>query len=728
MINHERSTKITYNMKRISLALMIAVFMPLLAMGADAKFFRKAAEKVWKTRPDLFDPYREIPDSLKEGVSAVIIGEYNYINADYKAFEDMRGVETRSESECFTRRMVKLLDSNAVEEFSKHEFGESSRIKARFRKSLAESDNAFGARIYKPDGTVTEVDLSKAFVIDEGKKGGGKKGSSRIIDIPGLEPGDVLEYFDYQRSMVSELDLPKQRIVLSADYPVLDVVVEAIFDPKLTVQFRGYNGVPKLDTSINDSGDYTAWLRGSNIPVLTDKRYVNEARELPFYEFYILNNTSPYRFYPKYSRGGGLYQNPAAGTIFRDIALGLAAANYDTSTLPGKIRRIIKDYRKAHPEATTEELQDMAWAAANYANNAEKDQTASDYWLAIMMCDILKKEKLAESAGVAFINPNTDVPTSEILHWRQPDFGILVDGKLYLGNSLDSFMPGELPAIYQGQLCASYPGDRKQLWDITMPTIITTPVSKSGDNKINIQSVVTLGDDNEAIITNDLTFTGAAKNISGDFITVGNWMAEMEDYLGIDSSKGYKKKIMDAVEYDKAIKESAEELYGKIYVGDDADISNVKVKEFGITPKNPDFKLSFDAKVPELVSAAGDELIVRIGNLAGDHHRIEGVERERMVDIDFTAATQENFDITLNIPEGYDVDEKSMEALAMHVQSPVGLFATGAKKSDDGRSVVVSVRSRLQRPQINISGWPAVLELTDAKAGFADAVLVLKKI
>lgn len=226
-------------MKKITLSLILAAMTSLLAMGADAKFFRKAAEKVWNTRPDLFDPYREIPDSLKEGVSAVIIGEYNYINADYKAFQDMRGTETRSESECFTRRMVKLLDSKAVEEFSKHEFGESSRLKARFRKSLAESDHAFGARIYKPDGTVSEVDLSKAFVLDEGKKGGGKKGSSRIIDIPGLEPGDVLEYFSYQKSMMSELDLPKQRVVLSSEYPVLDIVVEGIFDPKLTVEFRG---------------------------------------------------------------------------------------------------------------------------------------------------------------------------------------------------------------------------------------------------------------------------------------------------------------------------------------------------------------------------------------------------------------------------------------------------------------------------------------------------------
>ncbi|MDE6023332.1 MAG: hypothetical protein K2G13_07505, partial [Muribaculaceae bacterium] len=403
------------------------------------------------------------------------------------------------------------------------------------------------------------------------------------------------------------------------------------------------------------------------------------------------------------------------------------SANYDRSTLPGKIRKIIKDYRKSHTDASSEELKEMAWAAANYVNAADKEQSTSDYWLAIMFCDIVRKEKLAEEVGVAFLTPTTDVSTNEILHWRQPDFGVLLDGRLYLGNSLDSFLPGELPAIYQGQMCASYPGDRDKLWDFTMPTIITTPISKSGDNKININSVVTLGDDNDAVINNELTFTGATKNISSDFLTVGNWMEAMEEYLGIDSSKGYKKKAMDVVEYEKGLKESAEELYGKIYVGDGAEVSNVKVKEFGITPAHPDFKISFDSKVPDLVSAAGDELIVRIGNIAGDNHRIEGVERERTVDIDFTAANQENYDITLNLPDGYEVDGKSIEALASRVQSPIGLFATGAKKSDDGRSVIISVRSRIQRPLINSSVWNSVLELTDAKAGFADAVLVLKK-
>ena len=711
-------------MRRITTTLLLTLLIPMAMHGADAKFFRKAADRVWNMRPDIFDPHREIPDSIKDGTSAVIIGEYNYLQGGYRAFEDARGVETRSESEAFTRRMVKLLDHKAVEEFSKHEFGESARIGARHRKSMVEADHAFGARIHKPDGTLTEVDLSKAYVMDEGKKGGGKKNSSRIIDIPGLEPGDVLEYFTYVKGMTSELDLPKQRVMLMADYPVLDFVVEGVFSPKLTVECRGYNGVPPLQTGTDKSGNNTVWLQGSNLPVLTDRRYVNKIRELPFYDFYILNNTSPYRFYPKSMRGGGLYQNPLPGTIFRDISLGLAASNYDSSNLPGKIRKIIKNYRKEHPDATTQELIDMAWTAANYANLADKESTASDFWLALIFCDVLRKEKLAEEAGVAFINPSTDVPTNEILNWRQPDFGALVDGRLYLVGSIESFLPGELPAEYQGQICASYPGDRKQLWDYTTPTVITTPTSKSGDNRITVNSVITLGDDHDATVANEIICTGATKDLFEGFISADEWFGMQAAYLGVENAP---KVILKNDNVEKRRQEQTEELYSDIFVGSDPEVSNVNVASFGITPELPDFRMMFDSKVKEISTDAGDELIVKIGQFAGDNKRIEGKQRERMTDISFRAANQENYSLTLNIPEGYEVEDASLEALTKNVQTPVGMFITGAKMAEDGRSVTVAARSRIQRPLLSIAAWPHVLELTDAKADFADAVIILKK-
>lgn len=715
-------------MKRVLIFLIAIQLFPAAMRSADSRFMREAADKVWNARPELFDPKREIPDSLRESVSAVVLGCYDNLNADYMVYDTPYGVETRAECITFTRKMVKLLDRTAVENFSKHEFGSSQKAGIRFRQNIAESDNAFGAKIHKPDGTVKDVDVSKAYNIDEGKKGGDDKLIKKIIDIPGLEPGDVLEYFTCTRYRTRELDLPYTRITVSDEYPVMEAVVECTFDPKLTVEFRGYNGVPDLETGKNKAGDNTAYIHLENIPMMTDTRFVNRWREIPFYDFFVLNNTSPYRYYPKYSRAGGLYQNPLAGTIFRDISLMMAASNYDKSNLPGKIRGIIKNYRKAHPEATTEELTDMAWIATNYANAVSKDNDASDYWLALMFSDILKKEKLSESASVAFIMPANNVATGEIINWRQPDFGTLVGEKLYLSCTLRSFLPGELPGEYQGQICATYPGDRDKLWEFTMPKIMTTDVSKSNDNKILVNAVVSLGEDDNATIENEITFTGAMKDASEPFVTDSEWLAEQEDFLEIEPGKRYKDKYHDPEARSKKLKEYAGELYDAFHTGESSKISNVVVVSRGITSDAPDFKLKFTSSIQAFTARAGNDIIVKIGQLAGNNSRIEGIERNRTTDINYKSAYQENYTILLNIPEGYSVDEKSLESLACNVQTPVGMFISGIKLSPDGKSLTLAVRSRIQRPLFSKAAWQSVLDLTDAASSFADARLVLKKI
>lgn len=708
-------------MTRITISLLLALLVPMCAKGADTKFFRKAADRVWNTRPDLFDPHREIPDSIKEGTSAVIIGEYNYTKADYNAAAG----ETRSECEWFTRRLVKLLDSKAVEEFSKHEFGESAQLGLKFRKNLVESDQAFGARIHKPDGTVTDVDITKAFVIDEGKKGGKDKDASRIIDIPGLEPGDVLEYFTYQKSNAREFDPPAQRVRFLTDYPVLDVVVEGVFSPDLTVEVRGYNGVADLETGKGKSGYNTVWLRSGNLPVLTDKRFVNRIRQEPFYEFRILNNTSPYRFYPRSARGGGLYLNPPVGTIFNDIAFIVAGVDFESSSLPAKIRKVVKDFRKSNPEATQKQLLDATWAAANYVNLTDtKSGDVPDYVLALAVCDVIRKEKLAESADIAFITPVTDVPTDEIMHWNQPDFGVIAEGNIYLISSIGSYMPGELPAEYQGQMLASYPSEKSFNFKFTPPTLITTPASKAADNKISIYATVDLGDDHNAKVSNEVVCTGAGKGLSDGFITPEEWLGAQENYLGI---KDTRKVILKTAETEQERNRNAEDFYSSIFAGPDFEITDVNVKSSGIVPASPDFSVTFDSDVKDIYTYAGDEIIVKAGLFAGDNKRIEGKQRERQTDIHFKSPYQDTYSIRINIPEGYEADDASIEALTRNVQTPVGIFATRAKKGDDGRSVTLDVRSRIQYPLMNISAWPHILELTDAMADFADAVIILKK-
>lgn len=703
----------------ISLLLLPAL---AFAQKADLKFQKKIADKVWKIHPDLFNPQREIPDSLREKFSAVVIGQLDFVDAGYDVYQDMKGTETKSNRFYFTRRMVKILDQKGVEDFSKHEFGEKGSLRTRFRRSIAEIKRTFGARLHKPDGSVQDVDMANAFAVTEGK---GNDVVGYKIDIPGLQPGDVLEYFTYTEDFVREYDLPAMRLVIADKYPTLESVIDATFDPKLTVEFRGFNGAPDLECSVTEKGRNNASLKLGYVGALTDRHYVNKTREIPFYDFYILNNTSPYRYYPKFMRGGGLYPNPLAGTIFRDISLTLAAANYDSSSFPGKVRKMIKNYRNAHPDATPEQLIDMAWTAANYINMTDKDTDVSDYWLALMMCDVLKKEKLHDNAGVAFINPTTDVPTAEIVNWRQPDFGMLVDDRLFLTTDQNAFLPSETPPAFQGQLSAAYPGDRGKLWNFTMPTLKTLPLSKASENKFAVSTTLTLGDDNNATATNDVTLTGAMKYAAGALTDVREWIAAQEDFLGIEAGKRYKPKNYDESKRTEQLSDAVKEIYKDIFTGENCEISDVAVTSRGITPDAPELKFSFTSKIPEAYTSTPDEIIVKIGNLVGKQDKMDADERERSANISLLAASQDNVNVVVNIPDGYEADEESIAALSKNVKTPLGMFIASAKKSADGRQVTVATRFRINTPLLPPDAWPDILTLTDARAEFNDALLIL---
>ena len=707
--------------------ILTLALLPFAAMANDVNFQKKAAETVWSTRPNLFDPHREIPDSLKDSYSAVIIGQYDYVYADYHTSKNSFTTTTSAQRVIFTRKMVKLLDQKAVEDFSKHEFGEKREVGLTKFKRIAEVKNTFGAKIHKPDGSVQEVDLGNAFDVTEGKKD--NKVVKKKIDISGLQPGDVLEYFTYIQDSAEELDLPEVRILIADRYPVLESVVEGIFHPKLTVEFRGYNGAPEMECGVNDKGQNTAWLHLINTPAMTDRHFVNRIREVPFYDFYILNNTSVYRRYPKYKRGGGLYQNLLVGQIFRDISHMIAESDYGSTPFPGKVRKLLKNYRSQHPDASTDHLIDVAWSAANYINSTDKDANVSDYWLAIMMCDVLKKEKLSDDAGVAFINPANGVPTSEIVSWRQPDFGMYVGDRLYTSSSLTSFLPGELPPLYQGQMCGSYPGDKKKLMETTMPAIVTTPVSKPNENRFIISSTVTLGEENDASVENDVTLTGAMKHISSMLNTYDDWIAVQEDLLGIPQDKRYRGENVEPEIMNEYISTLVKGIYYDVYAGENATVSDIKISSRGITKEQPDFKMSFVSSVPEVYSSAGDELVVKIGQFTGRQDKIDGVEREqeRLSNISFLAASQDNYNVTLNIPEGYCIDEESLSSLSNNIQTSVGLFISTAKKSEDGKSVTLATRYWINTPLVGPDAWPDVLKITDAHAAFNDALIVLKK-
>ena len=114
-------------MKKNILTTIAIILVSVFSMSAkyDAKFFRKAAEKVWGLELSDFNAKTEIPDSLYGNESAVIIAAYR--NVEVKRVQQLnvnkyshygKAYTSAIDMKSISRVMIKLNDKKAVEDYS----------------------------------------------------------------------------------------------------------------------------------------------------------------------------------------------------------------------------------------------------------------------------------------------------------------------------------------------------------------------------------------------------------------------------------------------------------------------------------------------------------------------------------------------------------------------------------------------------------------------------------
>lgn len=716
----------------LMLALAACLAVPTMDAKINQKFFRKAADKVWKTGAEYFDPKVEIPDSISADASAVIIADYNFVDVDRNYFENNFRTTDQSKRTKFTRTMVKILDESALEKFSEFKFGSKQKVMGMFNIQLSAADHAFGARVHKPDGQVKDIDISEALPESTGKKGDNV--TSYRIAIPDLEPGDVIEYFYYSEESNDFDNLPAFEFNFNHVYPTLNYVIDGVFSPAMTVSYRGYNGAPQLNYTTDEKGKrYVVKLHATNVPVVTDEYGVRPERQLPMFKFFAANNNSPYFYHPVTARGGGMYNSPNPGTIYRDIASTLANSSYDNSAVYPNMKKRVNEFIKNHPDLSTDEKIDGAWIAAIYGLSTTPKVTSSDYFFSVMFADILRSHNLVDPAeiGVAFINSRNDVATREILDWEQPNFGVLVGNKLLLPSAITYSLPSELPGDYHGEEGGAYMGPRQNLTRMSTPTLFTVPLSTPGKNVFDLKIDMTANlptdyDSKAATANHNLSLSGTFKNLTFGLTNTAEWNRAVEDFLGIPENKRWKGDKTDQVERNENVTELTTDLAKNIFGDKIGEITGVTITERGVTPDAPNFKLSFDGKYDEMFSRAGNNWLFSVGRLFPDSHHFKSKERERQIEYFRTSPAEYRMQITVAPPEGYAFDAESVAQLSTNTANPLGLFYVSASVDEDGNLTIQGVE-RHKYYMVSTENWPALLDLLDAAAAFNEASVLLRK-
>lgn len=708
--------------------LLICTILPMVANAEiDKKFYKKAAETVWGMNLPQFDPKADLSDSIFQNQSGIYIARYTSLDAKYSAEIDASKLSTiglqnsNSTSAVYLRRtMVKLNDASAVEEFS--EFSISPSKKEDYRGYvLTENKYAFGARIFKPDGTVKDVDMNEALTVTAGKR---NEAAEHKIAIPGLVPGDILDFFYYTEYFYDEHSMPSFIVSFLAAYPTKNFTLDCRVDPDLALEYGAYNGAPKL-TSFNKVGDQNQlFIEIQNIDALDeDTPYFSVARQMPFMDIHVLNNYARLQFVPKTARPGGI-RHTFYAFLVADIASSILECKVNQKVINNTVS-ITKDWKEQHPQATDRQVVDAAWLALKYSLIKE-DENITGRQAALMFSKVIDKLDLPFNGRVGVTSHRGNVPVTELVNFNDAMYVTFVGDTCYFPSNNLTLLPGELPEKYDGESYVMFDGrpDNPNLKNAAVPG--TLPRGKANNNVSKVVTSLTIdpNNDEQIIATTNCQFTGSMKDYASSVISQRDCLQRISAYLGQKPPKD--KKDYDAKAEEENIRERSEKLAGILWSSEKPELKEFRVIQPGCTPDSAHTEVLLKGVVSGAITQAGNNLMVTVGKFIGDQKQYQGKERQRDVSIILGNPNKFDTTITFEIPEGYEIVESSLADLNRSVITKEGTFNSEA--TVDGRTVTIRAIERYTRSIYPPQSWPSMLTVFDAIYEFNSASIILRPI
>ncbi|NOX45435.1 MAG: hypothetical protein GXO89_00475, partial [Chlorobi bacterium] len=262
------------------------------------------------------------------------------------------------------------------------------------------------------------------------------------------------------------------------------------------------------------------------------------------------------------------------------------------------------------------------------------------------------------------------------------------------------------------------------------------PVSKRADN-IQLGLVKAEFDpdgSNTLIIETRLTSYGATKK------SFGPWLINPEDYYAaefefIQNHKRFRQsdyskmdRTMDEMKANKkGLNESREEIFN-MYLKDnysipECELDTLIIEQAGRFSETNGVVFSYGFFTQGFTKKAGGYLILDVGKLMGKNIDFDVDDRKRESDIHMDAPRQYDWEIDVEIPEGYYVDKT--ENLEFDVENNTGFFKSSARL--DSTLVHISISKAYKHNYEPAENWEKMLEFLDSANDFYEQKLVFKK-
>lgn len=124
------------------------------------------------------------------------------------------------------------------------------------------------------------------------------------------------------------------------------------------------------------------------------------------------------------------------------------------------------------------------------------------------------------------------------------------------------------------------------------------------------------------------------------------------------------------------------------------------------------------------VKKAGTNFVLSVGRLIGSQPELKGEQRLRKEDIYWEMPRCYQWDITVNLPEGYRISPEGLERLNVKVENDCGAFIVQAT-TEDG-TLRIKAEKRINHKTEPVANWEKLLEITDAANSYEALSIVFQ--
>lgn len=708
---------------RIYLFLLLA-FITINTIDAENKLnelTEKEAKAYFWESDNVKAKATEVPDNWKDK-SAVILHKQIDIESILKSKKP--GYSNYSKS-LISHYRIKVQDKAAIDYYSELHF-------TPFRTNSGRAQTYYwGIKIEKTNGKTIEIDIDKEQVEEKNNDVSNYK-----VAIPDLEEGDILDVYRYYTEIKSMYETHfYEKMLLQDANPIVNFELNIQTGKDFQLGFKSNNKAPEIE--VDSEKKYKYSLKEENIEESKAENWYYSFHDNPYIEFYLRQGPfeSKDRFIQEYKEK--YIYNQLLETYSADRNTKNEIREFERFLKRKEIQTTSKsDFLERYYYFTRHKFLNMH---VIYKLNHGQSQGTSEYEDQNFLNHMIgAADKLDLKYHVLIAQPRNEGQITDALipdYWFQVIRIETDKGDQYFYAPSNYSMYGIVPMTIEGADAHAGTSETGKYNDLELTTF-KLPVSSHEDNLTDHKIIADL----TAGVTEPVKVS-TTMDVNGRGIFY--YKDEVIDYFDfvIEENKYYDTKRWGDLDskLDKNVRTKLEEYkteFSKIrdemllnMAKNDFDTDQITLKDFelmsnGNWHKAKNLKFRYDFDVEEgLIKKAGPNYILQAGKLVGGQVEISEEEKERSENIHMPFARSFNYNIEINIPEGYSVE--GIDKFNKKVENATGGLVSSGKVV--GNTVELKFYKYYKNNYEKVKDWPEMIKFLDAGYQFTQEKLLLRK-